>query len=207
MKTDTAYHMAAVPEPVTALGKKLLPYSLGHRLLLEREKSCFVNGGEISFADLVYAIFICSNTFDGAIKALQSPLTYWRIKFWGFCVFLAVRFGGKNLAQSFAHFAEYVSAGSRPPVFSVKESDAEPIKCPEVSLVKVYLQSRLGYSNAEVMNLPWGQAMWEYSIHAALEGNCKLLDEETQSEIEEMMITPQETIDKWIAAARKESDV
>jgi hypothetical protein len=203
MSTDTAYHLAAVPEPVTALGKKLRPFSLGHRLILERENSAFVTGAPVTFPELIFAIAICSHDYAGALRFLNSPLSFLMLKWWGFKVWLAVKFGGHDLGKSAAHFAEYISHGSRTPNVSVKENKNEPMRCPFSALVKVYLQSRLGYSAAEVVNIPWGQAVWEYSIHAALEGHCKLVDAELAREIAEIQLTPQIEIDKWIAAARK----
>jgi len=61
-----AYTLASVPDPVTVLGIRLQPFSLGHYLLLKRFGSCFVASEqvELSISDLLFGIMICSMTYN-----------------------------------------------------------------------------------------------------------------------------------------------
>ena len=199
---DTAYFLAAVPEPVRCLGRRLKPFSVGHQIILQRFESAFVCGATPTFEDLIFGIAICSRSYPGALRFLDSPLSSIWLRWWGFKIWIAV-LGGLNLAKSGAVFAAYVQSGSTYPCVKFKESkNIHEIRVPLVATVKTFL-IRCGHSEAEALAKPYGLALWEYSIANACEGRNEIVGEEWQREYREFSITPQEEIDRWLAAARR----
>ena len=63
---------AAIPEPVTLLGQRLHPFSLGHYILLERFKSPFLLGGSADVTDLFTAVLICCNKYDEFLNLIKE---------------------------------------------------------------------------------------------------------------------------------------
>jgi hypothetical protein len=167
----TAFLKAAVPDPARILGVRLKPFSVGHNILLQREGCALVDGRPGQFSDLILGVSICSRTFEEAVAFLSNPLrsALW-LKWWGFKVWLAVRFGGKNLAESAGNFLAYVRDGSSSPTPMQKDEGGSELHLPITALVLTTLQSRCGYSLSEAMNCPWGLALWQYAIVFTLEG-------------------------------------
>src|SRR5688572_30214618 len=82
---DAAFNKAADPGPHQVLGLELLPFSIGHFILLQKHGSVFVSqdGGEPEISDLLLTVLICSQTYEEAKKSLRSIWLFWRMRFWG----------------------------------------------------------------------------------------------------------------------------
>ena len=62
------------PAPVV-LGVRLVPYTVGHAILLQRLRSPYVLGGEISSNDLAEAVLVCSQS---PLESIRSIKSVWR---------------------------------------------------------------------------------------------------------------------------------
>lgn len=179
------FYTAAIPEPVAVLGVRLRPFSLGHVLLLNRFGNAFGTGEKPALDDLIQAVVICSQDFSAALEDMDNPdlpahVARWQRKLAPRNWFGLRRAGlGFDPRRAIADFAAYVTAGSSFPLFFVnheRQGDAIPI--PLVQSVKVALQSKMGFSEAEILDRPWGLCLWDYFTIHATEGNCKLMERE-----------------------------
>lgn len=199
---DAAYFLAAVPEPVRCLGRRLKPFSVGHRILLERFESAFVTGETPTIADLILSVALCSRSYDDALRFLDTKCSTWNMRVWGFKIWLAVKCG-LSLTKSAATFAAYVQSGSTFPNVKFKESqNTRDVRVPMVASVKSFLV-RCGHSDAESLEKPYGLALWEYAIASASDGRAEIVDAEWRANYDRLAATPQDEVDAMIAAARR----
>lgn len=179
------FYRAAVPEPFTLGGQRLLPFSIGHLLLLHRIGSPFVAPeGKADAADLALAAMICGRTFKDGVALLDSPDFGAEARQWlarairptlAQRLHLArpVRF---HAAQKIRHFCDYMTAGTRLPAFKVSESNRQnPL--PVVLMVKNLIQQELGIADDEIMDRPWALSLWDYMAIQA-NGGLELYDED-----------------------------
>lgn len=78
-----AFKQALSPAKAKCLGLELKPLTLGHVRLLLREDVAFVSGGSATLPDLVLAVFICSQDWKAAEKALSSWWDRPFFRLWG----------------------------------------------------------------------------------------------------------------------------
>jgi hypothetical protein len=174
---------AAIPEPVAILGVRLRPFSLGHVLLLNRFGNAFGNGAAPGLDDLIQAIVICSQKYADALADMDNPKLPEIVAAWQRRLAPRNALGfrrpglGFSPAAEVGRFTEYVRAGSSFPLFTVKENhQGDPMGVPMVQSVKVLLQSKMGFNEAEVLDRPWGLCLWDYFTLNAMEGHCKIMD-------------------------------
>ena len=179
------FYTAAIPEPVAILGVRLRPFSLGHVMLLNRFGNAFGTGASPSIEDLIQAIVICSQKYADALADMDNPKLPEIVAAWQRKLAPRNRLGFRSAGLGFspaveiARFTEYVRAGSSFPLFTVKENhQGDPMGVPMVQSVKVLLQSKMGFSEADVLDRPWGLCLWDYFTLNAMEGHCKLMDRE-----------------------------
>jgi len=177
------FFTAAIPEPVAILGVRLRPFSLGHVLLLNRFGNAFGNGAAPGLDDLIQAIVICSQKYADALADMDNPKLPEIVAAWQRRLAPRNRLGfrrsglGFSPAAEVVRFTEYVRAGSSFPLFTVKENhQGDPMGVPMVQSVKVLLQSKMGFTEAEVLDRPWGLCLWDYFTLNAMEGHCKIMD-------------------------------
>lgn len=182
---DAAYFLAAVPEPVTCLGVRLKPLTLGHVILLNRFECAFATGEQPGFSDLILGLVICSRDYHSALKFLNSRRAKLLLKWWGFKTWLAVK-AGHNLAMSLIQFRRYYQSSDKLPEFEIEEKDGKAVSMPFVLSVKLALQSKLGHSESEALNKPWGMALHEYMAERTLRGELRILSEAEAQEIREL---------------------
>lgn len=194
---DDTFHRAAIPEPVTVLGRRLKPYSLGHQILLERVRSPILAGSAFTFGDLLVAVSICSRDFNGAVKWLEDGGTA-SLKWWGFKVWLGIHLGTANLARALQTFRTYLRNGSLCPT-PLYDTNAR-VKRLEVPLAALALQSLVkgGFSLSDAYNVNYGLALWLYCIACATDGDAEIVGEEWRKEVNELQLTPQTEIDRWV---------
>ena len=183
---NAAYFLAAVPEPVTCLGVKLKPLTLGHVILLHRFESRFVIGGQPDLEDLILSLVICSREYADAIRLLDSSRCKWLLKWWGFKAWLAIK-AGHDLVRSMLQFKYYYETADKIPKFEIEDNDGNPISTPFVLSVKLALQSGLHQSEEEALNKPWGMALFEYIAHRSIaKGDLRILSGEEYQEFQDL---------------------
>lgn len=66
------------------MGLRLMPYSVGHALILHRIGSPLAVGGLVGRADLMEAVLVCSQPFDASLVAMRSILRGIVFRLWAF---------------------------------------------------------------------------------------------------------------------------
>ena len=181
------YFLAAVPEPVTLLGLRLRPFSLGHVVLLNRIESAFVLGGQPDFNDLAASVFICSQTYSDGLASFDNPelprfMAEWAAKLMG--VSWLTRLGLKNpkiidFPAKCAEFAKYIEDGSRMPTYDYNPEEVRSMECTGIQLVKTTLLSEMNFTEAELLDRPWGLCLWDYVTLKAIKGQVRIWEKDT----------------------------
>ena len=192
--TPTDYLGALLPLPARVLGNRLLPFTLGHRLILERLGNPFVTDGPVEIADLLTGIIVCTRPPEAAWRALDSWRSLWHARTLGW----RARLSGADYLSCVAAFRAYVEAGSKLPSFWQKDN-RKRLAVPLTMLVKVYLQKELGYSHESALSRPWGAALHEYCVALSIAGQLDLIDAEEA----EFVSNIQPPTDEEMAALRK----
>lgn len=160
MTPDFDYAEACIPDRWMILGRMLLPFSVGHNILLERVQSPFSITGNVELADLVQAVWICERDFESGERALLNGNTFALRMFARGAEFRSML--QKNLLKKNASaFAEYVQSSLRKPHGIWKDSKAELTYAPSLMILIRDLANHYGYSRSEIMNMPMRQAVFE----------------------------------------------
>lgn len=185
------FFTAAIPEPVTILGVRLRAFSLGHVLLLNRFGNAYGIGTAPALPDLIQAVVICSQDYQSALADMDNPALPKWVSDWQRSIQPRNKFGirkselGFSVPAKLLEFAEYIRAGSTFPIFSVEDNKAgTKIDVPLVQSVKVCLQSKMGLSEDEVLNRPWGLCLWDYFTIHAIDGHCRITEIEDYSDLQ-----------------------
>uniref|UniRef100_A0A6M3LLN6 Uncharacterized protein n=1 Tax=viral metagenome TaxID=1070528 RepID=A0A6M3LLN6_9ZZZZ len=149
---NALYHQ----EP-TVLLRRLLPLCLGHLHQLYAAESCYVNGGAKHLFDLVFAVGICSRTWEEGIAWLHSPTLLRSVKRWG-------RESSRtlNFFEEERKFAVYFDEYSQLPYRRIKEGPeaGRPYKHPWTLILATELLDKVGESRAWNMPLPLALSYW-----------------------------------------------
>lgn len=176
------YLDAAYPRRFTICGIRMEPYSLGHKLLLGSVGSPFETNQRAGIADLAVALQICSRSYQQALHFIQSDSMRCMIERW-LALFVSEN-SECDWAEKFGLFREYIQAHSEQPVYSVDESKVgDPSGCPITQLVKVMLMREMHFSEAEILNRPWGLCLWDYTTLRELDGVVRIVDKEAEEKL------------------------
>lgn len=182
MSQRNSYLEAAVPEPFTVLGRKLLPFSVGHQILLEKFGSSYALGYTEApgYSDLILSVFICSHTFEENLKQLKSRHLSLRLKLWGwYC-------GKFDVIEAMLFFRKYLDAHTNwPKRFWIERgTGGSSSGSPFIQSLKVRLQKDLGYSEAEALNAPYQMALWNYLTNLENQGVIRLFSDRDEAMLE-----------------------
>lgn len=175
-----AYPIAANPEPYQILGLKLKPFCLGHCEHMERHGVAFMdsNAKEITVADLLLGVLICSKTYEDFPKFIATENLLEEGKQW------LKACGVFSVKDKIALFVEYIRHASQKPMVVFehegKQSGSHWIQCIKIGLIE------LGYTPSEAMNLPLAQAFADYYRAAENAGVLRILCREEAEEIERL---------------------
>jgi hypothetical protein len=157
------------------LGRKLKPFSLAHRLVLEAIDSPFCyEDRPFSFADLAIAIRICASSDPFA--PIDPPTWMDRFRFW------RAAFDPAYFRQCSQQFVDYLEDHSSSPKFWNRVDDElhrEAI--PWLLHVAASILRQTSLSEAEVWAMPLGRALW-YATALAKQDGCDLDVLTTQDE-------------------------
>jgi hypothetical protein len=169
---EADYLLAAIPEPVTILGHRLLPFSLGHAKILRRMGNAFATGKAPNLIDLLTAVFTCSRQYHEAVEGLEAS------------AFSAYQEEWNKAIPSFdflvecQKFAKYMREGSLWPELHDPEEGGRMPGAPFIQRVQLILQGHLNHSVSEALNKPWGEALHDYFAFWELEGQIKILSQD-----------------------------
>jgi len=167
------YLAAAYPEPVTLLGQRLQPFSLGHMELLARFRNGYVTSGNSpTLDDLAFGVFVCCQSWREAQTALLDVTLHKKLKAWG------NRLPQFSFEEKSEAFVRYLVAGSTQPHTLATEPGGEDTGVSLLQAVRLVLMGELGCSREEAMDYPWGLARWDYYAWHAQQGHLRLVGRE-----------------------------
>lgn len=176
MNNYAAFYEAAVPEPHTILGLRLRPFSLGHKILLNRIGNGFVSTDPrqpITYDDLASAVFVCAQTWQQNIESLHDLeetarfMDAWQKT-------LIKKRGRIDLYGGTKLFRAYYDEGNRLP--EVKFTPGDPLDVPFEQIVKVTLLSEFNFTEAELMDRSWRLCVFDYLTRRAINGDLEFVD-------------------------------
>ena len=166
-----------IPEAWTVLRLPLLPLSLGHVELLNRFDSAFMVGRAPDYDDLALSVFICSRDYEEALEGLSDPpsllkeMARWKKKV-----------GEIDLDEKCDLFRGYLNAHElrleKGKDYVTSSEGTRSVGVPFVHLVRVKLQSRMHFSDADIRNRSWALCLLDYYVLADLDGVIALTDED-----------------------------
>lgn len=163
------------PLAPTVLGVRLVPYTVGHAIVLQRLRSPYVLGGEINPSDLVEAVLVCSQPPLESIKSIKS---IWRdalLWLWG------KRIAKMNLMVESDKFQLWLKEQSTAPEVLVEagtKSKRPAMPWPERVLVGCV---SLGIDADKALQIPIGDAERLILAHAEMHGQVDLWDDQSEA--------------------------
>mgnify|MGYP005992408037 FL=1 len=192
------YYEAAIPEPVELLGQRLMPYSLGHHILLERFDNPFVVGGDADAADLFSAVLICCSTYEEFIKLIREENLIDLVKKW------AAKLGKFDLNKVANSFKNYIDDSFENfPKYWVEQkySDAKS-GANFAQAIKIRLLRSTNLTETEILNRPLALSVWDVCTILEQDGAITLFskqDEENQDKAKQF--------EEWLAKLPEEQKV
>ena len=162
------------PAPVV-LGVRLVPYTVGHAILLQRLRSPYVLGGEITSSDLAEAVLVCSQSPLESIKSIKSILRDLALWLWG------KRIQRMNLLAESDKFQLWLKEQSTAPevlVESGSKSKRPAMPWPERVLVGCL---NIGIGPDDAVRMPLGDAERLILAHAEMMGQVQLWDDQSEA--------------------------
>ena len=166
---------------------RLLPFCIGHAVLLQRCGSPFALGAGLRSADITLpnvltAVFICSQQPGTAYERLEQRLPLgWRLRGLGLSVLIRVR---PWLLMSEVVLLQNYQRQSMDAPEAWQETEGREMACPDLLALRIAAM-RLGYSVADADVMPMERLLWEVYGAAEAEGRVRLVNEREQSAMEE----------------------
>lgn len=156
----------AKPCPVV-MGLRLLPYSVGHSLVLHRIGSPLVVGGHVGRSDLMTAVLICSQPINESMSAIRSPFRNLALKLWTWKV--------KNLSfeAELDKWNEWMAGQSTAPEILMKQGNSRQLSMPwPERMLACCLE--IGLEEDTVLAMPIGDAERLVLARAETHGDVEL---------------------------------
>ena len=137
-------------------------------MVLSRYDSPFVTGErQPQFGDLCFAIWVCKRNWAELMEGLSRMSFLKEIKFLRFIG----RFRQKELAM--LTFVDYVTKALKEPnLFFNKVDDAKPMSMNNLHYLKIILMLKLHMTKEQVMDMPFGEAIYDVAAVGESEGAC-----------------------------------
>lgn len=185
MDSAHAYSVALIPRRHSVAGVGLVPFAVGHALLLTRIQNPLraMWGGdeealkrmEVGEGDLAWALWVCSRRATRAMGAMSSGwLMRWQIRR------IAARVQAHGLQATMVGFANYVAEGFTGPKLRKASSDAQPCGAPLIAMLKAGLVAHFGKSDSEALDTPMALALWDRAAYLEEQGLIKFWTEEDE---------------------------
>ncbi len=183
---SAAEFTAALPEPHTILGLKLLPLSLGRYRLLKRFDSPFVDDEdrkittEEMIRELIFALIICGLPCAEFNELLLKDGIKKECERFGKIIRKVVRKTKHfNMLDCLGQFKEYLEAAQSIPWHPMKMDGLESESISHWSHnVEVVLRSRINWSQKEIEEAPMQKALCDFFKYLEGEGAVRLISHE-----------------------------
>ena len=177
------FFKAAIPEPVTLLGQKLEPFSVGHWILCERFDCSYITGGQATIPDLMMGVLICCHKYDEFLHIAREGCIYELSKKW------TKQIGNFSFPEKSKAFSDYVDDSIKNcPKYWVEDkgtSSGKPSGAPYIQTIKSFLISKTNLTEQEVLNRPFAQAVWDMTTCLEIDGTLKINSKEDDEAAEE----------------------
>jgi hypothetical protein len=168
-----AYADALIPVRASVAGIKLVPFSIGHGLHLQKQRSPIAGmwsgktEGKVNVGDMALAVWICSQQSTVGLSTVGG--------FWMRCSLrrIAKRVLRHGIGRSQNELLDYIADGFSSPKMRMGEG-SKVVGSPMLGMLMVSMMSHFGRNLADAMNTPVSFAIWNRSI---------LLDEKGYAEL------------------------
>jgi hypothetical protein len=185
------YEQSVLPDSFNIMGRAMKPFSVGHFLVLRRDKVCFVSDepAKMTLEDILFTVFVCSRSYRDAKELLYNGKWIPEVLKLGREVreqsekFIPE--GGTiddvyvDFAEIGAHVQAYIEYHTQRPWF-------QPIKGNSTGTVRANaewyegiiktLMGKCGYSHHEVMDMPFSRFLYEHISYLEQQGIVTMFD-------------------------------
>lgn len=158
---------ATAPSCPVVMGLRLVPYSVGHSLVLHRIGSPLVVGGPVGRADLMEAVLICSQPVGESLNAMRSPLRHLVIWLW------SKRTKRLSFEQEFEKWNAWMSEQSTAPEILSKPGKGRTLAMPWPERMLACCMD-IGLREDTVLAMPIGDAERLVLARAETHGDVEL---------------------------------
>ncbi len=179
---------AAVPDPVTCLGVRLRPLSLGSLILLQRFDNAYLTGKvpRGTFGDLLQGVLVCSLPFADAQAALSDPDLSRDLARWGWKLQGGwLRWTKKRrlafslrVARAGLIFQQHLDAGLKYPFTKVERGPEKEIGSPWVMFTLTALMEDLKQPKNEALDQPLAFSRWLVAANGERKGQLEVVERE-----------------------------
>lgn len=173
-----AFEAAVHLKRFTVLGRQLQPLGLGHCWCLLAADNAWLADRKPLIEDLVYAVTVCSGTFEEALATLSNER-----KATEQAAAMGKAFKAGSLESEMATFGRYVRAHIRAPE-RAQSGTPHKAKHPWPILMAVRIMPLVGESRAWNMPLPMAITLWSAQLEA--QGDDSLVSEEERNFIDSL---------------------
>lgn len=184
-----AYAETCIPTKWTILGLTLKPLSLGHYILMKRLGCRYASdedGVKIDISDLILGTLICSMSYSEFVEFMDDKDFEKEVRKWGKTFTKQVKKDKHfNIFEKFVLFKDYITDGTRMPLFWEGENSSGKPSGSHWSLnIHNVLIGELGFSNEEALNMPLTQVFAHYLRYLESQGAVEIM-----KDFEEDMVT------------------
>lgn len=162
--------------PPKICGVRLLPFSIGHFIVLKSIDNAALSGGHPAKSELLLAILACSLSFNDCKRIIiHRNLGFFdAVRF----AFMHLRWKGKNLVTAWESFGVYLEDHLDMPRHKMKAGSSKPIKSDIGFYMIAFLMRNYGMTFDYAANTPFGVARCLMSASAEMDGDDTLLSAE-----------------------------
>ena len=171
------YLESILSEPFTILGRRLLPLTLGHLLILNRLEVCPVEDND----DLLISVLVCSTNSTKLDDIFDDKFFDLKLRWWRF------RLGEIDWIKCHTLWSEYFKIHLRMPSWGNNHKGNDTNSgTPFFQTVKITLQAKCGYSPDQTLTTPYQQCLWDYLSFHEIEGNIDILDKGHRNKMKDL---------------------
>jgi hypothetical protein len=157
------------------IGLRMVPFTVGHAILLHRLGSPFVTGGRASANDLVEAVVVCSQSAEESIKTMASVFRWLPLRL------MRKKVSKSDIVKECHTLQEWIGDKSDCPEVlrqpgSVSREAAMP--WPERLLVSLV---DIGFTEETVLNMPVTDAERFFLTNAEMHGQVELWNDKNDA--------------------------
>ena len=165
--------------PPAVLGRKLKPFCCGHAVILGALESAYMGGGDITPAELIVAVWVCSRSYGEGMEKLKGGKEAWEAECqeWGKSVMLF------DFVKEHRLFNDYLETHIRAPERWKKRGGSSATKAPWPLSVATSLMTQLFFTEERAWNMPLQEALWYFAAFSDANGDKSLISEQERERL------------------------